>query len=759
MGGGKGGGGGGSNMGAGMAATMGPNDLGMGQDMPGPELNMNDPNSPDNIVNTQNDPGFTAPYAIGGGDQFPGPGGQGGQGGVSADLGGSQSGGQQTASGQGGSFSPDLSELSGIIQALQGGAQRGQTAGMQGGTQVAGPQWFTQQPQPTQTSQSMMSAAPPGGSSIEDYAKFLEQKNQNTMVPAQTGMQPQAQGVVPPTSPGEQPDLQQISLPPGPQQFTPAIDTSPTADIPSQFDRLFDPVPPVTQRSLYPSDQGVPGQTAPGEQWKRGFTGDPPLDQYRTAPDDYGPQAALLPRERPASAPPFPMPRERPSSAPPFPMPRERPDLSGGSGGGPYPDDATAGGSGGGPYVDDNGIPLPRAVPRRVPDWLRQSNPSSEIAYQRENLLPSGVPYTHDMPSWFDAPNTRVGPKPTDERQPTGKERTTTGRQPKEGEQPKRQRQTTDREQPKTERQPSPQEQPRTERKPTEEERPQLQPGYPYQDRRLPYPYPRNPLHAIINSIFGGRSGMQGMIGQVGGDYGLPRGLHWGAPERLDLQTGRWSPLQSLERQPQTRPQPSPEQVQRLRQAQQIRTQQVQAGRQRAATHPAEETYRPPIAPNSGGGSVREMQHGMRHFPISGVLHNQLQEAGKATGLDVEVISGGQPSTGPTSGPNAVRTPTPRHNEGRAADIQLRDTRTGQLLDMRKPEDKAKMAQFITESVRRGATGIGAGEGYMGGAHTIHVGGGTPMTWGAGGHSINAPAWLRAAYEQGQRHLIQASNQ
>ena len=53
-----------------------------------------------------------------------------------------------------------------------------------------------------------------------------------------------------------------------------------------------------------------------------------------------------------------------------------------------------------------------------------------------------------------------------------------------------------------------------------------------------------------------------------------------------------------------------------------------------------------------------------------------------------------------------------------------------------------------------GATGIGAGVGYMG-DRTIHVGFGlTPsdrnmLTWGAGGSSTTAPLWLQMSAQRG----------
>lgn len=144
-------------------------------------------------------------------------------------------------------------------------------------------------------------------------------------------------------------------------------------------------------------------------------------------------------------------------------------------------------------------------------------------------------------------------------------------------------------------------------------------------------------------------------------------------------------------------------------------------------------------------GVVEQRQAGAtRNLPISARVNVQLERAATAVGnLKVEVFSGGQPRSGPN------RVGSHRHDEGEAADIQLRDTMTGKLLDMRNPGDRMRMQQFITAAVAAGATGVGAAEGYMG-PHGIHIGGGTPAAWGADGTSASAPDWVRAAWEAGR---------
>lgn len=138
------------------------------------------------------------------------------------------------------------------------------------------------------------------------------------------------------------------------------------------------------------------------------------------------------------------------------------------------------------------------------------------------------------------------------------------------------------------------------------------------------------------------------------------------------------------------------------------------------------------------GGRVTESQGtkaAIRRGAITPELRAQLTHAGRATGLDVEVTSGGQPSHGPN------RTGSHRHDHGNAADLVLRDAKTGRMLDMRNPADAARMAKFTEEAVRAGATGVGAGLGYMG-PHTIHIGGGRPAAWGGA-------SWIRGAWERG----------
>lgn len=156
-------------------------------------------------------------------------------------------------------------------------------------------------------------------------------------------------------------------------------------------------------------------------------------------------------------------------------------------------------------------------------------------------------------------------------------------------------------------------------------------------------------------------------------------------------------------------------------------------------------------AETKGGGPalenrVREDQRmvaGIRRMPIAPDLHQVLNVAANAAGVNVRVTSGGQAGIG-EKGP---RTGSTRHDHGNAADIEL--TIDGRVLDPEIPADRAVFERFIAEAVASGATGIGIGPGYMDGKR-MHVGfgqdgvkGGPLQFWGKGETARNAPEWLR----------------
>lgn len=134
---------------------------------------------------------------------------------------------------------------------------------------------------------------------------------------------------------------------------------------------------------------------------------------------------------------------------------------------------------------------------------------------------------------------------------------------------------------------------------------------------------------------------------------------------------------------------------------------------------------------------------GIRSLPLRPDLANILTWAAQQAGVDtVRVFSGGQPSSGPR------RTGSHRHDGGGAGDIQL--FVKGRPVSYLDPAGRAIFSRFVTAASAAGATGIGAGPGYMGGKNSIHVGFGPPAVWGAGGRSANAPDWLRVAFDAGR---------
>lgn len=146
-------------------------------------------------------------------------------------------------------------------------------------------------------------------------------------------------------------------------------------------------------------------------------------------------------------------------------------------------------------------------------------------------------------------------------------------------------------------------------------------------------------------------------------------------------------------------------------------------------------------------GAVSEIQGvvaNIRRLPIAELLRNQIDYAASQAGVRAEVYSGGQSAEGPREGGH-------RHDDGRAADLRLYvidENGRKRYLSMDDPADRAVMQTFIRNSVKAGASGIGSGPGYMG-EHGIHVGGGSALSWGAGGRSANAPDWVRRAHKDG----------
>ena len=98
----------------------------------------------------------------------------------------------------------------------------------------------------------------------------------------------------------------------------------------------------------------------------------------------------------------------------------------------------------------------------------------------------------------------------------------------------------------------------------------------------------------------------------------------------------------------------------------------------------------------------------IRDKPIGQKLEGVLQRAATAAGIDtVWVTSGSQPGT------TGRRTGSTRHDNGRAANLQL--VRGGRTSSFSRIRDGGPIVEaFVTAAAANGATGIGAGEQYIG---------------------------------------------
>lgn len=95
-------------------------------------------------------------------------------------------------------------------------------------------------------------------------------------------------------------------------------------------------------------------------------------------------------------------------------------------------------------------------------------------------------------------------------------------------------------------------------------------------------------------------------------------------------------------------------------------------------------------------------------------------------GITMEVFSGGQP--GKDEG--GARVGSVRHDHGGAADAFF--YKDGRKLDWANKEDLPLFQEIVSRGKQAGITGFGAGDGYMQ-AGSMHIGGGNPGVWGAGG--------------------------
>lgn len=119
-------------------------------------------------------------------------------------------------------------------------------------------------------------------------------------------------------------------------------------------------------------------------------------------------------------------------------------------------------------------------------------------------------------------------------------------------------------------------------------------------------------------------------------------------------------------------------------------------------------------------GNVVVNPKGSRSLGIRPELLQIIQTAAQAAGVDVEVTSGGQvpESRGGVDGVN--RTGSNRHDLGYGCDVLIKDGNGNRLRTSSSPEELGVVIKFLEACRDAGATGIGAGNGYMS-DQTYHV--------------------------------------
>lgn len=140
-----------------------------------------------------------------------------------------------------------------------------------------------------------------------------------------------------------------------------------------------------------------------------------------------------------------------------------------------------------------------------------------------------------------------------------------------------------------------------------------------------------------------------------------------------------------------------------------------------------------------------------RNRKVSSDLEALLSAVANEVGINVEVWSGGQTSSRDPKKKDVAGgwTGSHRHDDGGAADIRLYRVVDGkkQYLNWNDPEGQKVFSQFARLATAGGATGIGAGKGYMT-PETMHVGYGPRATWGG---SAGPASWLVDAVDLGYK--------
>jgi len=126
---------------------------------------------------------------------------------------------------------------------------------------------------------------------------------------------------------------------------------------------------------------------------------------------------------------------------------------------------------------------------------------------------------------------------------------------------------------------------------------------------------------------------------------------------------------------------------------------------------------------------VMANQGAKRNDPLKGDIANRIKAAAAATGVDIQVHSGGQETREEVAAGKGRRTGSVRHDHGGAADLRL--MKNGKILPFN--ENRETYRKFAENAAAAGLTGIGVDEkaGY------IHAGGGSQAAWGYRGNSAS----------------------
>lgn len=143
-----------------------------------------------------------------------------------------------------------------------------------------------------------------------------------------------------------------------------------------------------------------------------------------------------------------------------------------------------------------------------------------------------------------------------------------------------------------------------------------------------------------------------------------------------------------------------------------------------------------------------------RNQAISDELSALLTSVGDELDVYFEVYSGGQTHERDPAKKDKPGgwTGSHRHDHGGAADVDMYRLVDGKKQYLRWDdggEGEKVWREAVKLSVAGGATGLGAGKGYMGGGR-VHIGFGAPATWG-GKKGVAAPAWLQESYSLGKK--------